>query len=381
MDYRKHLYHYPDIYDHKNTDRMFLLAVRQNLTYHRRNNEEYRKILDRAGFLISSLRTMDDLHRIPVIPTMFFKSHDLWSMDPDRLPVHATSSGTSGSKSHMGFDGKSLWYALQMTLKTARRHGLLSPAPTNYVILGYEPHEGNDTVISKTQKASSYMAPALHRTYGFRYKALTPDTGEYRPDFQGVTAALKEYAGQPFPVRIIGFPFFLYFLLRRLEKRGIAFRLPPGSMVLLGGGWKQFYKEKAEKEELYGLIRRVLGIPEERCREFFGAVEHPAMYCDCPEHHFHVPIYSRVLIRDVETLEPVGFDRPGILNLITPLTESMPLTSVMTDDLAVLHRGGECGCGIQTPYFEILGRAGLEEIRTCAAGAGELLNGGGSFHE
>jgi len=63
------------------------------------------------------------------------------------------------------------------------------------------------------------------------------------------------------------------------------------------------------------------------------------------------------------------------MNLITPLVGSMPLTSVMTDDVAVMHPGESCGCCTPSPWFEILGRAGLENIKTCAAGAAELLKG------
>ena len=116
-----------------------------------------------------------------------------------------------------------------------------------------------------------------------------------------------------------------------------------------------------------------MGIPQEHCIDFFGAVEHPILYCDCPNHHFHIPVYSRVIIRDVKTLEPVGYGRPGILNLLTPLMRSMPLHSIMTDDLAILHQGEECGCGNPAPYFELLGRAGLYDVKTCAAGAAQFL--------
>ena len=116
----------------------------------------------------------------------------------------------------------------------------------------------------------------------------------------------------------------------------------------------------------------MLAISESHCREFFGAVEHPILYCDCPKHHFHVPIYSRVLIRDVDTFEPLENGKPGLVNLLTPMVTSAPILSVMTDDLGILHDGSTCGCGIDTPYLEILGRVGMEDITTCAAGAENL---------
>ena len=113
--------------------------------------------------------------------------------------------------------------------------------------------------------------------------------------------------------------------------------------------------------------------------EFFGAVEHPILYTTCSHHHFHIPVYSRVVIRDVDTLEPVPMGTPGLVNLMTPMVGSMPLLSVITDDLGVLRPGEDCGCGINSPYLTILGRVGMPEIQTCAAGAAELLGRGEGF--
>lgn len=92
----------------------------------------------------------------------------------------------------------------------------------------------------------------------------------------------------------------------------------------------------------------------------------------------HVPIWSRVLIRDVKTLEPLGFDKPGFLNFISPLVSSMPLHSVLMGDLAVLRDGTHCGCGITTPYFEILCRAGTSTSKSCVTTANEML---GAYNE
>jgi phenylacetate-coenzyme A ligase PaaK-like adenylate-forming protein len=289
-------------------------------------------------------------------------------MSEEKMIIKATSSGTKGKKSQIGFDLKSLYYGAYMVLRTVSFHKLLSLKPTNYLILGYQPDSSNHTIVSKTALGATFFAPALHRTFALK---ATPEG--YRLDLDHLKKALLCYSHQQFPVRLIGFPAYLYFLLQDLKKSGITIKLPRGSKVLLGGGWKQFYTEKVDKQALYALVEEVLGIKEENCREFFGAVEHPIIYCDCKNHHFHVPVYSRVIIRDIHTLLPVKNGEVGLINLVTPMLESMPLVSVMTDDLGILHEGSECGCGINSPYFEIIGRVGVKDIKTCAAGASELL--------
>ena len=55
------------------------------------------------------------------------------------------------------------------------------------------------------------------------------------------------------------------------------------------------------------------------------------------------------------------------------------LAQFMTDDLGVLSPGEDCGCGIPSPYLTILGRVGVRDIQTCAAGAAQLLGKGEGF--
>jgi phenylacetate-coenzyme A ligase PaaK-like adenylate-forming protein len=160
-----------------------------------------------------------------------------------------------------------------------------------------------------------------------------------------------------------------------MQQEGIRLHLPKDSKVTVGGGWKQFYTEQVDKASFYRLVEEVLGIPEVDCVEFFSAVEHPIVYIDCRHHHFHVPIYSRVIIRDPDTLEPLPPGQVGLINLLTPLVDSAPLLSVMTDDLGILHTEG-CPCGETSPWLEVLGRVGVHDVVTCAQGAETLLTKG-----
>ncbi len=368
MDHRSKLFKHKELYDHEGTDRFFVNAVKKNVYFHRKNCNEYRKILKDRGYNSRDIKSVDDLYKLPPIPTLYLKHHPMKSMPYNKMLIKATSSGTKGKKSLIGYDTKGLYYGAHMVMKTGIYHKLFSPRPTNYIIFGYQPDKDNHTVISKTALGATFFAPALNREYALKYK-----NEQYNLNIKGLKRKIINYSKKPFPVRLIGFPAYTYSFLKELDKEGIHIKLHKDSKVLLGGGWKQFYMERPDKEELYKLLYDVLGIRKSNCREFFGAVEHPMVYCDCENHHFHVPIYSRVIIRDVDTMLPVENGKPGLLNLITPMMDSMPITSIMTDDLAVLHDGKECGCGIIAPYFDIIGRVGVSDIKTCVAGALEYL--------
>ena len=391
MKYRRKLFSRRDAYDLKGSDELFLRAVRENCAFAYGHCPGYRAILDDAGFSPEQLHSMEDLAELPFLPTALFKRRRLFSLPRWRLPLVVTSSGTSGRASEIGFSVGDLWAGLKMVLHICRLRHLLSWKPCHYVVFGYQPKLRNRTGVSKTAFGVTLFTPALSRTYALRWRktdhkaqasasgvqpmtAPTTDKGSYVLDLEAVQNAIVKHSRSRFPLRFMGFPAYAWFLMKRMEEQGVQVQLPKGSKMMLGGGWKQFYAEEVDKSEFYALAKKVLGLEDRAIIEFFGAVEHPIFYNDCERHHFHIPVYSRVIIRDPVTLKPVSNGTPGLVNLISPMDVGTPLLSVMTDDLGILHDAAECGCGLDSPWLEILGRVGLQDIKTCAAGASEILN-------
>ena len=365
------LFRHKDPFDTSGTNGLFLQAVRENCEYQFRHNENYRRMLLARGFTPEMLREYDDMAKLPFLPTLLFKKHELYTMPKWRMLIKATSSGTGGQFSRIGFEWGGLWNGAHMVLRVIGRRRLFSAVPCNYVVFGYKPHRSNHTAVTKTAFGATLFTPSLHRTYALQYK-----DGKYSADLDAVAEAIQKYAESRFPLRFMGFPSYTYFAMRLLDERGISLKLPENSKIMLGGGWKQFWREAVDKQAFYDMARKVFGVEDRDIVEFYGTVEHPILYCDCERHHFHIPVYSRVIIRDPVTLEPLPNGKAGLVNLISPMVRATPILSVMTDDLGILHDAEECGCGIHSPYLEILGRVGLKEIRTCAAGAAELLKGG-----
>ena len=369
MKYRRKLFYHREPYDLEGTEALFVRAARENCAYAYAHCPGYRAILDDAGFSPERLQTEADLAELPFLPTALFKRRRLFSMPRWRLPLVVTSSGTSGRASEIGFSVGDLWAGLLMVLHICKLRRLLSWRPCHYVVFGYQPKRRNRTGVSRTAFGVTLFTPALSRTYALRWK-----NGDYVLDLEAVQAAIVKHSRSRFPLRFMGFPAYAWFLMKRMDEQEVRVQLPKGSRLMLGGGWKQFYAEEVDKRAFYALAKKVLGLDDSDIIEFFGAVEHPIFYNDCERHHFHVPAYSRVLIRDPQTLRPVPNGVPGLVNLITPMDIGTPLLSVMTDDLGILHDAEACGCGIRSPWLELLGRVGLQDIKTCAAGASELLN-------
>lgn len=367
--YVKKLFNSKDPYDVFNTDDLFVNAMRENAIYEYNNCIDYKRILDDKAFNPYEINNFDDLVNLPFIPTVYLKHNEMFSKPLWMMPIKATSSGTSsGIRSKIAMGVGDILRGFKMIRKVFAYHKLWSIKPVNYFIFGYQPNKSNQKAVMKTAHGFTYLAPAKSRTYAIRWI-----NNEYVVDLENMKNKLIKASKKKTPIRTIGFPAYTYFLLKEMQEEGIKLNMPKASKITLGGGWKQFYSEKVDKEEFYKLVYDVLGIEEDNCIEFFGAVEHPILYTDCRYHHFHIPVYSRVIIRDPDTFKPVPNGQIGLINLLTPMIEGTPLLSIMTDDLGILH-DRECECGVKSPYLEIIGRVGIKDIATCAQGAQEILD-------
>jgi len=350
-------------------DQLFTAAFREIIFWHQHRNAFYAALLEQNGFSIASLSSVGDIASLPCIHADFFKLHETLSVDRDTITEHLTSSGTSGRKSQMFFDRWSFGSGRRMVRFIYSRFGFVRPdQPANYLLLAYEPGHGSRVGTTNTNIFLTSFAPAAEIFFALRRSGSGHEFDRF-----GTVAKLEQYADQDLPVRIHGFPSFMYFTLRQMEEMEVRLQLHPDSLVMFGGGWKGYADQAIPKAELYAMIHDRLGIAPDRIRDAYGSVEHSVPYIECSRHHLHVPVWSRLFIRDVRTLQVLGYGRPGFMNFVTPYITSVPAISVMMGDIGMLHPAEECSCGAQTPFFEVIGRAGTSRNKSCAVSASELL--------
>lgn len=371
-DWSKKLFKYKKIYDQVGSEEIFVNAMRESILHHYTHNSFYKSFLDTKNYNPESIQSITDIESIPFLPASFLKYHEIKSIDDSEIEVHAVSSGTRGQKSQVFLDKNTIQLATKMAIKMMRYHKFISLIPTNYFILGYEPVKGNKAGNVQLSQAMTRFAPAMNKLY-----ALRSIGGNYQIDTFGIKEGLLKFNKQKLPVRIMGFPSYLYMVIKTMQESGIKpLKLNKKSIVLTGGGWKNYDDIMIDKNEYYTLIEQYLGIPKENCRDFYSAVEHSVAYPECKNHHMHVPIWSRAIIRDVKTLQPLGYNQEGFLNFVSPLVSSQPISSILMGDIGILRDGSNCGCGITTPYFEIIGRSGTSKVRSCAIQANEYMKEG-----
>ncbi|CDG19722.1 putative Long-chain-fatty-acid--luciferin-component ligase [Xenorhabdus poinarii G6] len=350
-------------------DELFNHAMRELTQYHCDHTPGYEQWLLDHGLDKQALMTLEDWSSLPLLFANYFKRNLILS-DSARDALELTSSGTTGQKSRMRYDAASIKAAQHMVDCIFDYYGWNTPdQPCNYLLLSYEPAGAITLGTAYTDQFLCKYAPVNRAYYALRHNG---QGNEFDPF--GTITALQQFAQEGLPVRIFGFPAFLWFTLQRMQQMGLpALTLHPESLVFLGGGWKTHADKSIPKKELYQRLTEQLGIPDIRCRDGYGSVEHPVPYVECSHHHFHVPVYARAYVRHTASLECQPYGEPGFLHFTSPFITSCPAHSIVTSDLAVLHPGKHCGCEIETDWFELLGRAGTSKNRSCAIAASELI--------
>lgn len=350
---------------------LFIEAMAAITDWHIRHSPWYARFARQQSVNPDRIKTLADTIALPPVPAEFFKAHEIRSIHADQVAEHMTSSGTSGQKSQIFFDRFTIDHAREMVRRVMRVRGVEDSQPAHYLVNAYEPFSGFKVGTSRTNQFLMQFAPVAEDFWSLRHIG----DGKHEFDAFGAIAKLKQWAAGNTPVRIIGFPAFTYFLLQRMRQmQEDHLTLPAGSMVLFGGGWKGYADQAISKPELAQQIEQQLGIPPESVVESYGAVEHAIPYVDSPKHRLHQPSYSRVVIRDVRTMQPVADGTPGFLSFISPYITSTPAHSVVMGDLAIRHPADpDLEPDHPTPWFEILGRAGTASNKSCAAAAAEML--------
>lgn len=350
---------------------LFDKAMREISLFHCHNTPGYERWLNVNGLNARDMETLDDWTKLPPIFTNYFK-HYLLTSSTGEDALELTSSGTTGQKSRMRYDSRSMAAAQGMVDRIFQHYGWVTPqSPCNYLLLGYEPEAAISSGTAYTDQFLCSYAPVQRTVYALR---LIREGHEF--DLFGVIRALQEFAEEGLPVRIFGFPAFLSHALQHMQDLALPnLRLPEQSLVLLGGGWKNHASQETPLPRLYQQINRQLGIDLSRCRDGYGAVEHAVPYIQCAHHHFHAPVYSKVFVRNPFDFKTQPYGQRGLLEFVSPYISSSPAHAVVMSDLATLHPGASCGCGLMTDWFELHGRAGTSAGRSCAMAASELLRG------
>lgn len=297
-----------------------------------------------------------DLESIPWLPVRLFKLMELRSIPLDQVSRTLVSSGTSGAAVSR----------IYLDAETAR-------AQAKALTRIFAQFTGNqrmrmlivdDNGFLQDRTRFNARAAGILGFSNFGRDHLYLLDGQLRPDWEALEAWLAR--SPEAPVFLFGFTFIVWQSLVMAARRdGRKFMLPPGSLLVHGGGWKKMEENKVDNATFKAGLREVLGL--ERVHNYYGMVEQVgSVFFECEEGHLHAPAYADVIIRDQADLAPAPVGEPGLVQVLSLLPLSYPGHSILTEDLGVIHGEDDCPCGRLGKYFGVLGRIKNVEVRGCS---------------
>jgi phenylacetate-coenzyme A ligase PaaK-like adenylate-forming protein len=343
----------------------FLASLRETARKHYDGNAFFKSLWKRNNILPEDIKTEADVIKMPMIMVNLFKEHELMSVRAEDIVLTLGSSGTGGQRSLMHLDQGSLDRVKKLAYSIHEGLGITSPKKYNYLCFTYDPNVADDLGTAFTDELLTSFTEKNDVYYAIQFNKQKND---FELNTEGVLQKLKEYAASDYPLRILGFPAFLY---KILKDHDLNLQLPADSWLQTGGGWKNHADEQISKAEFRAFVEERLGIPTSNIRDMFGMVEHGIPYMDCDQGHLRIPNYSRVIIRDPKSLLPLEYGEKGLIQFICTYNTSYPAMSLLTTDWGRIHAAKD-GKG---DILEISGRAGTSKHKGCAIKAAEMLKG------
>lgn len=342
-------------------DNIFLASFRETAQFHYNNNAFIKFLWDKNAINPKNINSIQDLERAPYTLVNIFKDFEQITGPYSEIVLTLGSSGTSGQRSLIHLNQESLDNVKKMAYKIHKDLKIVDDQKYNYLCFTYDPKIANDVGTAFTDELLTSFTQKNEVYYALEFDNKKND---FTFDVNKVIQKLKDYAQEDIPVRILGFPAFLYKTICEM-KESIA--LPENSWVQTGGGWKTEQNLMLDKFKFRDLVYKKLNILPQNNRDMFGMVEHGVPYLDCEEGKMRIPNFSRVLIRDPKTFKVVKDGEKGILQLICTYNTSYPAFNLLTTDWAVKNKddSGE--------YIEILGRGGVNKNKGCALKALEVM--------
>jgi len=328
--------------------------TRELTRHHYEHCELYRNLIHRifGGSKALDFATLEDA---PFLPVSLFKTRELRSVDQSAVVKTLTSSGTTGQAvSRIHLDAPTAQLQSRTLVKIMQHFLGVQRRPMVFL-----DHAG----VVRDRRSSSARAAGILGMLPFGRQPFYALRDDMSLDIDG----LQEYLARTRDQRPIffGFTYMVWqYFVEVLEQLPLRLSLPD-AVLLHSGGWKKIEALKVSQEEFRQRLAAVTGI--HNVINFYGMVEQVgSVYFENPLHFLHASIYSDIIVRDTNTLEPLPPGQPGLIQVISALPESYPGHSLLTEDIGVVEGCDNPATGMSGQYFRILGRLAKADLRGCS---------------
>jgi hypothetical protein len=324
-------------------------------------NLPFQKYCRKRGVLPDGIASWEE---IPAVPTTAFKVIPLATFPVERAAKVFKTSGTTDQ-------------ARPGTVYLDEAGLRIFQASCRRIIEEYFFPEG-DKVHGLLLAPSPEIAPTMHLAYAIAtcMEGHTLEASRFLVkadglDLEALVGGLKRSEAAGEPVSLAGATYGFVRFLDGCRAKGLRFRLPAGTRLIHGGGYKGRSREMS-KPDFLALVTEVLGIPREFIVDCLGLSEVSALFpenvyrnhvrcIDEPVFKPHSP-WTRTMAVHPETLERLPKGEAGLLRHCC-LANRSTVFAVQTDDFGTEVDGG----------FEFAGRAKASESRGCSIAVDEMV--------
>ncbi len=306
--------------------------------------------------------TVQHWQQIPAVPIGAFKELTLSCIPPEQAEAVWMSSGTTNpSKRSRHYQARLAIYNASM-LPNFAAHVLPDGARLRMLVLNPP----------RTALPNSSLAHYLHlvcETFGAAASRFVFD--EHGLDVPALASSLRAAEASGQPVCLLGTSFAFVHALDTFAASGATFHLPAGSRIMDTGGFKGQSRELS-RDELYALFAHTFGVALTHCVNMYGMSEFSSQFLDntlrAAWQGRRVPLakenppWTRTLVVDPDTLEPVAAGERGLL-VHVDLANRNSVIAILTEDVGAEVEGG----------FWLFGRALGSEARGCSVAIDEML--------
>jgi len=332
--------------------KLFNLYIKKLTNHHIKKCVEYKSILKKLNYKISSIKNYEDY---PMLPVTIFKKLNLLSVNKSKIVKTLHSSGTSGQKTSKIYLDKQNSND-QMKVLTKIVNNVIGNDRLPMLIIDKNPKFATDESFN-ARKVAILGFSLFGKDYCY---ALNKD-GEL--NIKIVNKFLKKNKNKKFLV--FGFTYLIYKnLILNLNKKKLINNFSNG-ILIHGGGWKKMKDLSVSNNLFKSLLKKKISL--KNIYNYYGLIEQTgSIFFECKNcGYLQTSIFSDVIIRDKE-FNILNNNQKGLIQLVSLLPTSYPGHNILTEDIGEIVSSKNIKCNHKGKSFIVHGRSEESEVRGCS---------------
>jgi len=333
----------------KKADEYFKAAINFIFKLHYKNSKFYRSYCDLKGISPSNRKdSKKNYYKIPFLFEDYFKEEKILSKEEEDIFINISWYDKGGNV----FLDKNTFMRLEDCNINLIQHTDCFKKLKNYNFFSFlcNPEEVHCSFINFYW---NILCKSIKLEEGFFVYNDLNDYFAFQFNFQKAKNNLEKLSKKGKPIIILGNYGSLHkFLYEFKNQSKNKLSLPEDSCILLLTDILKPKNLDFSVSDIKSSLNKTFAVPGNKIRNIYFKMEHGLFYISCKAENYHIPTFSRVLIRNPVTMDIVPEEEVGFIQLLTPIIESYPGHSLLTSDIGSVK--SQCECGYKGKVFKVL---------------------------